>query len=395
MAAINVNDLSKKYEGFLDPIVRVYLAGNDPEENKKSPMKVVDVVVELTSDLKASIASFSLLNVYSFDVGAFKTKDLKKYISMGTDVQVLMGHATSITTVFVGYISGVDFIYNSTAPGESMIRITAMDIKGVMMANNQSKRLKANYYSDAVKEILDGQTYQNMKNNDIIKDITISDTPDKPSAGPAGGGGVPAGGGAGGGEVDNRIEMVAESDYEFVCKVARKFNYEFFSIGGNVAFRAAKMNTEILAEINPCPEIVYYDVGYDITGIVGEVKVRTMDIGKANKIEVKKKNANKVSLSSKAKPLITNQSYVYVDSAIESQTDADNRAKYILENMSYRLGNLRMVLKGMPEFVPGRFVQLTGFGDAVSNKFYITDVTHEYLAGSGYTTTLEGKASTI
>ena len=154
MAAIDVGDLSKKYEGFLEPLVRVYLAGKNPEEEKKSPMRVVDVTVELTSDLKASIATFSLLNVYSFDSGSFKTRDLKKYISIGTDVQLLLGHATSITTVFVGYIAGVDFIYDSTAPGESRIRITAMDIKGVMMANNQSKRLKANYYSDAVKEIL-------------------------------------------------------------------------------------------------------------------------------------------------------------------------------------------------------------------------------------------------
>lgn len=389
MAAIDINELISKYEGFYEPTSRVYLGGANPEENKKNPAYVVDIIVEVTSDLKASIATFSLINVYSYNEGAFRTNDIKKFIAIGTDVKILLGHAMNLTTVFVGYIAGVDFLYNAEAPGESMIRITAMDIKGVMMANNSSKRLKANYYSDAVKEILDGQTYQNLKNNNIITDLSVSDTPDKPA------GGAMGAGGAGGGEVDNRIEMVAESDYEFVVKAARKFNYEFFTVGGNVVFRAAKLNTEILAELSPGPAIIYYDVGYDITGIVGEVKVRTMDIGKANKIEVKKKNANKVSIGSKAKPLISNQSFVYVDSAIETQTDADNRAQYILEDMSYRLGHIKMILKGMPEFVPGRFIQLKGFGDAVSNKFYITDVTHEYMAGVGYTTTIEGKASTL
>ena len=53
-----------------------------------------------------------------------------------------------------------------------------------------------------------------------------------------------------------------------------------------------------------------------------------------------------------------------------------------------------MTLKGIPEFVPGRFVVLKDFGDGASNKFYITDVTHEYN-GFTYTTTIYGKASTL
>ena len=141
--------------------------------------------------------------------------------------------------------------------------------------------------------------------------------------------------------------------------------------------------------------IISYDIGYDITGIVGEVKVRTLDIGKANKVEVKKKNTGKFSLGSKAKPLITNQSYVYIDSSIETQADADNRASYIMEDISYRYGHLEMKLCGMPEFVPGRFVTLKGFGDAASNKFYLTDVIHEYAYGGKYTTKIIGKAATL
>lgn len=85
---------------------------------------------------------------------------------------------------------------------------------------------------------------------------------------------------------------------------------------------------------------------------------------------------------------------MYIDSAIESQQDAENRAAYILEETSYRLGSLKMVLKGIPELVPGRFITLQDFGDGVSNKFYITDVTHEY-DGFNYTTTILGKASTF
>ncbi len=386
MAALDMDALFTKYDGFFQPQARVYLGGANPEEDKKLKVKPVDFDVELTSDYKASIASFSLAHAYDAMSGQFNVKNLKKYIMLGLDVKILMGHGEEVTEVFVGYIARVDFLYDSEIPGDSLIRITAMDVKGVMMANNSSKRLKANYYSDAVKEILDQAPYQALKNSNVITSITVSDTPDKPATG-----------GAGGETPDNRLEMVAESDYDFVIKAAKKFNFEFFTVGGNIAFRKAKSNTQVLAQITPSTIIRNYDVSYDITGVVGQVTVRTLDIGKANKIEVKKKNSGKFSLGSKAKPIISGQSYVYIDSAIETQKDADDRAAYILEDMSYRLGNLKLTLAGIPELVPGRFVELKNFGEGISNKFYITDVRHYYngsINGS-YTTTIEGKAATL
>lgn len=389
MATIDLDQLNKKYEGYYQPQVKVMMGGNDIAEFKKFKIRPVDFSVELTSDLKASIASFSLLNAYDIQGGAFRSRDLKNYIAIGTDVQIYMGHAADVTEVFKGYIAGVDFISQGDTPADSVIRLTCLDIKGVMMANNYSKRLKANYYSDAVKEIFDGQVYQSLINSGAVESISIADTPDKPP------GGAPAGGGGGQGAPDIRIEMAAESDYEFVVKAAKRFNFEFFSVGGNVVFRKAKLNTQSLGTIRPHPSIVSYDIGYDITGVVEQVTVRTLDIGKGTKVEVKKKNGGNLSIGSKAKPLIAGQSYVYIDSAIESQADAESRASYILEDMAYRLGRLHMVFKGIPEFVPGRFITLKGFGDGASNTFYITDVIHEYYGNGGYTTTVEGKASSI
>jgi phage protein D len=53
-----------------------------------------------------------------------------------------------------------------------------------------------------------------------------------------------------------------------------------------------------------------------------------------------------------------------------------------------------MTFYGMPELVPGRFITLSGFGDGISNKYYLTDVIHEYSGGI-YSTTILGKASTL
>ena len=389
MAALDFGSLYTTYDSFYYPSAKVYLGGQDPTEDKKLQLFVSDFEIELTSDYKASIATFSISGLYDSPSGKFRTEEAKKYLLLGNPVKILLGYSQNVTEVFRGYIARVEFCYSESLGDSVFARITAMDVKGIMMANNCSKRLKANYYSDAVKEILDQAPYQNLTNNEVIQSITVSDTPDKPAGGGAGAGGP------GGQEVDNRIEMVAESDYDFVVKAAKKFNYEFFSIGGNVAFRKAKANTQELAEIYPSGMVLNYDISYDITGLAGEVKVRTLDIGKANKIEVKKKNTSKFSLGGKAKPLISSQSIVYIDSTIETQADAENRANYLLEEMSYRLGSIRMTMVGLPELVPGRFITLKDFGDAVSNKYYITDVTHTYQNGGKFVTLLEGKAATL
>lgn len=388
MAEFDLSKLFEKYEGFTHPVSRVYLGGKNPEEDKKARLGVSDYTIELTSDFKASIATFNITGAFDESGGVYDMDTLKKYIGLGNDVRILLGHAASITEVFRGYIARVEFIYQPYEDLLGAVRITAMDVKGIMMSNNSSRRLEANYYSDAVKEIFEGAAYKDLVNRQVITDLAVSDTPDKPS-GPGG-----VSGGAPGETPDNRIEMVAESDYDFVIRAAKKFNYEFFSIGGNITFRPAKGNTKELIDIIPAVIIQSFDIGYDITGLVGEVKVRTIDIAKAQKIEVKKKNTGKFSLSGKAKALVSKQTYVYTDSSVETQTDADLRATYIMEDMSYRFGSLSMTLSGMPELVPGRFITLTGFGDGVSNKYYLTDVIHE-SDSSGYYTTIIGKASTL
>ena len=383
MAALDFDSLYTRYKNFYYPSARVYLGGQDPKQDKKLSINVLDYDVQLTSDFKASIATFTLGGLYEPTTGEFFTGKVKKYLLLGMPVKILLGYSNDVTEVFRGYIARIDFSYDDTAPVGTIVRVTAMDVKGIMMANNCSKRLKASCYSDAVKEILNQSPYQSLQNNEVITSIDVTDTPDKQQ-----GGGQEQG-------ADKRIEMVAESDYDFVVKAAKKFNYEFFSVGGNIAFRKAKANTQELAEFYPSDMIKNYEISYDISGLPGEVRVRTLDIGKASKIEVKKKNSNKFSMGGKAKPIVSGQSYVYIDSSIETQQDAETRANFLLEDMSYRFGSIRMTIVGIPEIVPGRFITLKNFGDAVSNKYYITDVNHQYTEGGKYYTVIEGKASTL
>lgn len=208
-------------------------------------------------------------------------------------------------------------------------------------------------------------------------------------------GNIPGVSGVPGTVTDKSIEMVCESDYEFVVKAAKKFNFEFFTNAGTVYFRKAKEYKDILMEIEPNPLLRSCEVSYDITGLAGKVEVRAMDAGKASEISSSKNLDNKISQSNLAKPLVKGTKKVYIDPTVSSKKDAGYRAEYLAEDIAYRYGTLEAELVGLPELVPGRFVMLKGLGTPVSNLFYIVTVRHILNGDGEYITKITGKASSI
>lgn len=379
MAAFNYQALKKKYEDFAHPIMHIELNGKDFSKNKDG-LQVSDIEVEMTSGFEAALATFVIYNCYNRESCEFRFDALKKYICMGSCVVISMGYGTCVREIFRGFISRVNFIFRQDEiPG---VEITAMDVKGIMMAGNYARQLKVTCFSDAVKEILNKTAYVRLQSNDVITKVEISDTPDKRPTNSEDK------------TSDQTIEMVCESDYEFIVKAAKKFNYEFFSIGGVVYFRKAKQNRELLLEASPGEGLRSYEISYDFTGIVEQVEVRGMDVGKSKMISASQKMKNKLSFGNKAKPLIKKSQKVYIDPTITSKEEASYRADYLAEDISYRLGTLEAEFIGLPELTPGRFLKVAGLGSAVSNTFYLVTVRH-VMDDRGYFTKVIGKTASM
>lgn len=202
-----------------------------------------------------------------------------------------------------------------------------------------------------------------------------------------------AGGASAGKATDYSVEMVAESDYEFVVKAAKKFNYEFFVSGGVVYFRKAKNYPAVLMELSPATGIRSIDVEYNVTGLVGEVEVRSTDVGKAMQIVNTVKLNNKISQGKYASKLVKNTSKVYIDPTADSKQTAGYRAGYLAEDIAYRFGTLEAELTGLPDLVVGRFIQVVGMGDPVNNLFYIVNVRHVMNEVQGFSTRITAKAA--
>lgn len=381
MATYNYLDLKKKYDNFEYPLVVLTINGKEVGKNK-SDFIVSDIEVELTSGYEASIATFCLYNTFEHHTSEFRTKEVKDYILLGSSVELAMGYGTQAQMVFCGFISKVNFFYESgEMPG---IRVTAMDVKGVMMANKYSRQLTATSFGEAVKEILNKGPYMSMTGSGLIKNVVVSDTPDKTMNTAATSKAS-----------DRTIEMVAESDYEFVVKAAKKYNYEFFSECGNVYFRKAKQNAETVMEMGPAEGMKNFDVEYDVTGLVETIKARGTDVSKARVIEAKQKFNQKISMGNRAKKLIRNSEKIYIDSTITSKEEAQYRVESLMEEISYRFGTLECDCIGIPELMPGKFLVLKSLGEPVDNKFYLVKVVHRMNDMRGFETTFYGKASGI
>lgn len=378
MATYEFDELKKQYMQFQHPVAVIKINGQSLADKKKG-YPVSDIQIDLTSGFEASIAEFCVYDVYDETAGKFDITSKKTKIQLGLRVEVYLGYSGEARCVFVGVITRINYLFEKH--DVPCIKVTAMDVKGIMMAGSYSSQLKAGNYADAVKEILEKTAYEKLgeQGEKVIRGISIDMTPDKQRA-------LTGGNSA----KDKTIEMVAESDYEFVVKAAKKHNFEFFTECGYVYFRKAKSDTSVLMEIGPATGMHSFDISYDLTGLVEKVVVRGMDVSKAKLISANQKFSNKISNGNKAKPLLKNSQKVYIDSTITSKEEAEDRVKSLVETMSYRYGTLECELVGLPEILPGHFLKLTGLGEPAENTFYIQKVRHILGKDGSYDTRITG-----
>lgn len=370
--------LKEKYGDFLFPMVM--LTVNDKDiSGKKDEFIIENLEIDLSCGHEASALTFEIYHCFDEKKQQYKIDDIKKYICLGAPVTAAVGYGGSLSEVFKGFVANVSFVRQEEDAHH--MEVTALDVKGMMMANSCARQMTAASYGEGIKELFQKAYYQKMTSWGIYTDLKVTDTPDKQE-------------GNGNARMEH-VDMVAESDYDFVVKAAKRFNYEFFVEAGVVLFRKAKEDSGCLIKIGKDAGILSYEISYDITGLVQMVEVRGTDIRKAEPIMVQKKVKNKISLGSKAKSLISQTEKVYIDGSVHSKEQGQYRADSMAEEMSFRFGRLECKCIGLPEILPGYYIETGGLGGPADNKFYITNVKHRVSEEGGFTTELIGKAAAL
>ena len=211
-SGISYKSLAQKYGDFGFPVAEFTIKGKTFSKNKEGFL-IENLEIELVCGFEASVAEFNIYHCFDQAAGQFLADKLSNYVELGAEIFISVGYLKELTEVFRGAVVGMEYGYeNGDLP---FVKVTAMDIKGVMMANCYSMQLKSRSYGEAVREILSKPAYTK-----LASDLKVSDTPDKK-------------------QKDDKassytVEMTAESDYEFVVKAAKRFNFEFYVERGTV-----------------------------------------------------------------------------------------------------------------------------------------------------------------
>ncbi len=379
------SDLRKKYAAFTYPVVKLQVGDKLFSENKYQ-LVLSSIEVELSCGLEASAVTYSIYNVYNLEKGCYEFSNFKDYVQLGSVVTVSIGYNGAEEEIFVGFVAQTRFVCSEKDIHH--VEVTAMDAKGLMMSGSYARQMTANNYGDAVREIFNQPLYQKMNAEGIYRSIQIEDTPDRNS--------TQNNSTTGNKTTSYTVEMVSESDYEFIVRAAKRFRYEFFVDTGVILFRKAKQSVEeCLLEIGMEQGVLDYDLTYDITGLVKSVEVRGMDTAKATMVAAVKKVSNKISTGNRAKALIGQTQRVVIDANAVSKEQAQYRADSLMEDISYRFGTLVCHCVGIPELKPGHFIRLTNLGGPCDNRFYITQVKHRMSSEDGYHTYLTAVAAAL
>lgn len=351
---MNLNDYEDKYENFDIPLMYVKVSGRRIEDED---LAYTDLYVETTMGIEASLCRFTIVarNTLCTDDGKLKvSSSLKGKFNLGNEISVYIGYNddSKLKQIFDGYITSINFEY--TGREEVSYTIESMDLK-VFMMNNFRSELKKDMkrYSDVVSDIL--KNYSS-----LYKSKKIDRTQ----------------------EIETFIEQHNQSDYDFIVFMARKIDYKFFVINGEVKFiDYTKLKGSILT-VSPGKYLYSFEREISLNKQLKKVVVRTNSEKNPNKsiegsaVSVTTVGKGRRSGSEITKLINGTMQRTIIDNSVKSESQAKSRAQAELNRMSMDLVSGVCKIVGIPELEPGKFITVKNIDSDIDSDYLITGVEH-------------------
>ena len=362
------DEINSKYRGFKQPVFSLSLIKKADREK----FVFSDLNIELTCGFSANMATVNVYGVYDNKEKKFITNDFDNVFHIGDKIEIEVGYVNTTECVFSGFIGGITYLFSDNKE-PAHITLECFDVKAIMMFSNNYAQIKQDNYGASVSKIIENSLYKSYyKNADVDGSIQFPEGDNKPM-----------------------IEMVNESDYDFIVRIAKKYGYEFFVSQNTVYFRKAKLNTNPILLLSHRDLIIEIEVNYNIMGLVNLVEIRSMNDNTGEVISAIANSNAALGTTSAPSKIIGKSKKTIIDSTILSDTEAKSRAEAELKTIEQRFGTIKMKTVGIPELIPGRFVSIKGMGNAIDKRVYITKVKHQIDNDNGFTTFVEARLDTL
>jgi hypothetical protein len=175
------------------------------------------------------------------------------------------------------------------------------------------------------------------------------------------------------------------NDYDFVTKELIKkgrVNREFVILAGKAYFRKPCKVTIPIMTVRYGRELTELSVTHNYKDLKIEV------IGVDDKQTVVKGQASVKGNISQKKVVASTPVFTIADPHADTKDKAKTKAEAIAQQEKEKCCIGRASTIGLPEIVPGRYIEVESLDSMLNKKYYITEVTHLYTRES-YTTQFE------
>lgn len=332
------DSLVNKYANFHVPAARLYVDGSDAVQELSLNIQSLEILLSLQS---ASTAVIRMNGDYDLENRSFDSK-IKNKFKLGTIVEVGVGYISEIQKVFKGYVAALGAEFGK----KTSLVVTLADVRRLMMTGGVHHVLHdVSNYSDAVETILGEYTKLCSAEIDATNDQLSSPLSQR------------------------------STDYDFITKelIARgRCKREFLVVCDKAYFREPCKETTAICSLEFGRELREFQVESAYTDL-------QVDVIGYNQQEQNVVTASATAKSSAAQSSVLTKTPIHnvVDPEADTQDKADMRAQAYA---NARLGagqSGKGVCVGLPELIPGRFVEIDMLEDMANKKYYINKVTHK------------------
>lgn len=345
---VDYKQLADKYANFIVPTAKVKVNGLDVI--KMHNLIINELEMKLSVEAASSV-QIKFAHVYDLKSHSFSSQ-IKNTFQLGSIVEVELGYLSTTQKLFKGYVDMVGVEMGK----EDLFVVTLMDAKRLMMNSGKKNVLyTVKNYSDVFKKVMEDYV--------SLCSLSVDATNDN---------------------LENPISQIT-NDYDFVMTELikkGKVNREFVIIAGKAYFRKPNKVTTPIMKVRYGRELVdlsvshcYKDLTVQIIG-VDDKQNAINGQAKASSVLVQKKVMSKPSVLTIADP--------HADTKDKAATKAEAIARQEKEKCCIGRGSVI----GIPEIIPGRYLEIENMDAMLNKKYYLTEVVHYYTKES-YTTHFE------
>lgn len=345
---VSYRQLADQYANFIVPTVKIKVNGLDVV--KMQSFMVYELKMNLSIDMASSVI-IKLAHLYDIKSHSF-SKQAKSTFQLGTIVEVELGYLSTTKKLFRGYVEMVGVEMEE----RELFVVTLMDVKRLMMISGKKNLLyNVKNYSDAFKQV--------MANYSAVCSVSVDATND---------------------QLKHPISQMT-NDYDFVMtELIQKgrVNREFLVFAGTAHFRKPHKVTMPIMTMRYGRELVDFSVAH----CYKDLKIQVIGVDDQQNV-IKGEKGVKGILSQKK---IVTQTPVFTvgDPSADTKDKAMTKAETIARKEKEKccIGHARTI--GIPEIVPGRYIEVENLDSMLNKKYYITEVVHLYTRES-FTTQFE------